>query len=262
MRCPLRRSPSPPQGDTRELAEWSPHGHLPSTASTTHGMIPSSCRDASIRCRRSGLRTRLIRKIWGGRGEPQEWGMSSWGTHSLPSYCRMGTGAQALPWMDAIREMVTTRGMDRGTRWAPLGTYFIKAHFCEWPGQERNVPGALHGRTIHCGERRHTSVEPRFPWLGAGADSPVRTWRPPGPLHPWILTHGLQSEMHEVGTIILQCLVGLHRNIDVTKVVLVAHMDLRTCQVRQVSSTAPPSPCNPQNPHPPHQPPGRSRQRR
>lgn len=104
-------------------------------------------------------------------------------------------------------------------------------------------------------------MEPRFPLLGAGADSPVRTWRSPGPLHPCALTHGLQHEMHKVGTIILQRLVGLQRNIDVTKVVLVAHMDLSTCQVRQVSSTAPPSPCTLQNPHHPHQPPGRSRQR-
>lgn len=80
MRCPLSHSLSPPQSNTRGLAEWSPHGHLPSTASTIRGTISSSCRDASIRCRRSGLRTRLIRKIWGGKGEPQQWGMLSWGT--------------------------------------------------------------------------------------------------------------------------------------------------------------------------------------
>lgn len=108
-RCPPRHFPYPPQGDTTGLAEWSPHAHLPSTASTTRGMISNSCRDASIRCRRSGLRTRLIRKIWGGRGEPQQWGMLSWGTHSLPGYCRMGTGARALPWIDAIREMDAAR---------------------------------------------------------------------------------------------------------------------------------------------------------
>lgn len=81
------------------------------------------------------------------------------------------------------------------------------------------MPGALHGGTIHCGERRHPSVDPRFPWLGAGADSPIRTWRPPGPLHIWALTHCLQCEMHKVGMIILQCLVGLHENIDRKSVV-------------------------------------------
>lgn len=79
----------------------------------------------------------------------------SWGTQ--PAWL-LQDGDRGLGFaMDAIREI------DRGTRVAPLGTYFIKAHFCERPGQERDVPGALHGGTIHCVERRHSSVDPRFP---------------------------------------------------------------------------------------------------
>jgi len=132
------------------------------------------------------------------------------------------------------------------------------------------MPGALHGGAIHCRERGHPFGGAHYPWLGRGADSPALGtgtmspsppgWgTPPGPHHPWALTHGLQREMHKVGSFILQRLVGLHRDIDVAEALLVAHMDLRACRVGRVSTAAPPT--NPPAPHHPHQPPGRSRRR-
>lgn len=90
---------------------------------------------------------------------------------------------------------------------------------------------------------------------------PLGWGTPPGPCPQWALTHGLQSEMHKVGMFILQCLVGLHRDIDVAKALLVAHVDLCACRVGQVSIAAPLNP-PPLAHHHPHRPPGRSRQRR
>lgn len=119
----------------------SPPGHLPSTASTTRGAISSSRRDASIRRRRSGRRTRLMRKIWGGRGDTNK---------GLRFTKERGTRGSA----EACGGLCQ-RGTDMGTWGGPLGTYFIKAHFCEWLGEEGDVPGALHGGAIHCGERGH-----------------------------------------------------------------------------------------------------------
>lgn len=86
-----------------------------------------------------------MRKIWGGREEPRQGGMS-WRETACPATVGRGQGAWLVGLCHGQMQM---EGWTGGHGGGPLGTYFIKAHFREWLGEEGNVPGALHGGAIH-----------------------------------------------------------------------------------------------------------------